>query len=632
MNTKRSMIRVFIHILYAGGSIFLVAGLLLSAVSTTKASAMSRSQSTESSPTTAVTNVGETSSPSSLIFASGCNCSCVEVRAPVCNVGPGNMTAAVPWELYYSPNGNPSGGTVVESGSLGPLQSGECTTLNYEPSEVGYFAYRLQQEPNALGPDVLWSNACMVYGYCFTPSPSATVGLTHTTMPTGVGSSATTTPTTSGNMITLTPGTSTPGPGTATPGTTTQTPPAYQLTLTPTSTPRTMDYNLSAICGYVGDDHLLWKVANHTAAPVDYTWRVSGSIEHGNGRAPANGDDYFTTSIGAKTVRLFVGGQLIDSESDVPACKQAMTLSYVCTQNGLDWYAENPNDVGVDYTWRLENGQRGTGILPAHSRQFLTSTSNGAHQLALTWGDSRPDTHTVTLASTIDSCTAQPVETATTTPGVTATAPQTQLTLTPSGTPVPATLTPSVAPSNTQQAATATSPVQFMTLTPTLTTVASAQATRTWTPAAGVITLTATWTATPVPLTATNTATDTRTVTVAAPTNTATDTATVTLQPSATSTALQAFQLTVTPSSTVQSLQTFPAGTATVESTQINTLPPPASTVTRTPALIPITGADLTGTVGAGSLSLFGGLFTNTGLVMLGLALALTGIRSQWKE
>jgi hypothetical protein len=48
--------------------------------------------------------------------------------------------------------------------------------------------------------------------------------------------------------------------------------------------------------------------------------------------------------------------------------------------------------------------------------------------------------------------------------------------------------------------------------------------------------------------------------------------------------------------------------------------------------LIPVTGADLSGPIGAGGLSLLGGLLTNTGLFMLGFALVLTGINSQLKR
>ncbi len=96
--------------------------------------------------------------------------------------------------------------------------------------------------------------------------------------------------------------------------------------------------------------------------------------------------------------------------------------------------------------------------------------------------------------------------------------------------------------------------------------------------------------------------------------------------PTTTFTPSSGFISTVTPTTTLT-----PQAGFIPSATPIVTLPPPVITVTSTPVLIPVTGADMTRPIGANSLGLFAGLFTNIGLFTLGLALALTGITSQMK-
>jgi hypothetical protein len=62
----------------------------------------------------------------------------------------------------------------------------------------------------------------------------------------------------------------------------------------------------------------------------------------------------------------------------------------------------------------------------------------------------------------------------------------------------------------------------------------------------------------------------------------------------------------------------------------------PALTVTQTPALIPVTGADLTNTMVVDDLAVrlraLGGLLINTGLFLVGTALALAAFFGQLKR
>ena len=83
---------------------------------------------------------------SSLSFEGGCtDSSCTSVSAQVCNVGDGDMTGTVDWELYYIFDGNPKDGDVLTTGTLGPLGQGECQTLSYNPNNVaGNYMFRAE--------------------------------------------------------------------------------------------------------------------------------------------------------------------------------------------------------------------------------------------------------------------------------------------------------------------------------------------------------------------------------------------------------------------------------------------------------------------------------------------------------
>jgi hypothetical protein len=168
-------------------------------------------------------------------------------------------------------------------------------------------------------------------------------------------------------------------------------------------------------------------------------------------------------------------------------------------------------------------------------------------------------------------------------------------------TPIPATETPTNTPTNTliptetgvpgtsTPTVTGTPPTPTMTDTPTSTSTATSTATST-----------STGTSTPL---ATVTGNPTSTATA-----TATSTATSTFTPTTTQTQIVATVTGVGPTDTPES----PA-----------TLPPPSSGVT-TPALVPVTGADLSTPVNQGSV--VAGLLINIGLGMIGLALVSHGL------
>ena len=165
-------------------------------------------------------------SRSSLSFTAGCDGDCEEVQTTVCNVGDGDMEDSVPWQLYYAASGNPKNGSVIASGSLGPLDSGDCETLTYDPEGVsGNYMFRAEQEEGHPGQGELWSDACEIV--CEVPDtdtpvpteteiPTETLTPTDTLSPTST-STGTITPSNT-PTITLTPTrTGTPSDPTRTP-------------------------------------------------------------------------------------------------------------------------------------------------------------------------------------------------------------------------------------------------------------------------------------------------------------------------------------------------------------------------------------------------------------------------------
>jgi hypothetical protein len=75
-----------------------------------------------------------------------------------------------------------------------------------------------------------------------------------------------------------------------------------------------------------------WRVRNHNTFDVPYTWDVYQTTEAGTGTVMASSDDFFETSTGPKTVRLFVDGIQQDVKAWNPSPK--VQMSRVSTGGG----------------------------------------------------------------------------------------------------------------------------------------------------------------------------------------------------------------------------------------------------------------------------------------------------------
>ncbi|MEJ5314252.1 MAG: hypothetical protein WHS45_07715, partial [Anaerolinea sp.] len=218
--------------------------------------------------------------------------------------------------------------------------------------------------------------------------------------------------------------------------------------------------NLSPICGYVEDTTQLWQVFNPNAFSVNFTW-VTDLGETGTGSVGANSFAQFITSSSANSVSLYVDGEFSTSSPTTQPCKTYLRLSYVCTDNGINWYVTNNNNL-IDnqvFTWVLDGTITGSGIINAFETVLVTTSSFGAHTLSLTWVYQPEGSRTVSLSTTIESCGS--VATPSPTPTFTAT-PTNTPTFTPTFTATP-TNTPTFTPTFTA------TPTDTPTFTPTFT-------------------------------------------------------------------------------------------------------------------------------------------------------------------
>lgn len=95
----------------------------------------------------------------------GCQSSCQEIKARLCNVGDGDMAGTTTWELYWTATGNPKNGEVIATGEVQPLEPEECVDLTYEPGDnpngpSGEYKFKGYQRPGHPGSGELWSETC----------------------------------------------------------------------------------------------------------------------------------------------------------------------------------------------------------------------------------------------------------------------------------------------------------------------------------------------------------------------------------------------------------------------------------------------------------------------------------------
>ena len=134
------------------------------------------------------------------------------------------------------------------------------------------------------------------------------------------------------------------------------------------------DLTLTYLCGYPSDTELLWRISNTNDVDVPFTWNVYGSSEGGTGTVPANSMIYINTSLGDKTVRIFVYGQLVNTKAGGSICKVDLELDFDCLVTGIhEWTVSNGNDFDQSFTWSSTSGENGSGIAPAGGSVSFTT-------------------------------------------------------------------------------------------------------------------------------------------------------------------------------------------------------------------------------------------------------------------
>ncbi len=99
---------------------------------------------------------------SSLEAQGACGINCEVVSGTVCNTGDGDMTGSSSWELWYTDgSGAPKNGNKLTQGSFGPLDTGDCQTINYSPVVSGRkYQFGFHQEAGHPGAGMTWTEQC----------------------------------------------------------------------------------------------------------------------------------------------------------------------------------------------------------------------------------------------------------------------------------------------------------------------------------------------------------------------------------------------------------------------------------------------------------------------------------------
>lgn len=106
---------------------------------------------------------------SSLSFNGPYGSSCSQIYATVKNgAGSRDMAGPVRYEVYWAASGNPKVGTIVASGEIPALDSGESYKLTYTPTKAGVYKFKAYQRNGHPGKGELWSWSLEVSQSCFT--------------------------------------------------------------------------------------------------------------------------------------------------------------------------------------------------------------------------------------------------------------------------------------------------------------------------------------------------------------------------------------------------------------------------------------------------------------------------------
>jgi hypothetical protein len=93
-----------------------------------------------------------------------------------------------------------------------------------------------------------------------------------------------------------------------------------------------------------------WRVRNPNAGEIMFTWDVvENPVESGFGIAGANADTFFTNGVGPKTVRLYVGGELVDTKVSSALPPQDVNTDVNLVDSDLDGYSNMEEELaGTD--------------------------------------------------------------------------------------------------------------------------------------------------------------------------------------------------------------------------------------------------------------------------------------------
>ncbi|WP_261133645.1 amyloid fiber anchoring/assembly protein TapA [Bacillus sp. Marseille-Q3570] len=256
---------------------------------------------------------------------------CEQIYAVVKNGNDsGKMSGTVAYELYYIENGNPKNGTVVATGTIGPLDTGEPQTITFNPENPGNYMFKAYQEDGHPGTGVLWSEEIKVENCEQEPPPE----------------------------------------------------------------PELKPLSISEVCTDDPDSKRKWEIHNPNDEAVSFHWKIKNSQQSGEATIAASSTltlETDTISGDNILVVLYGDGKKVELKSNGEECAQEppepvldpLVLQSVCTDNPEEtrkWKITNPNNEEVILTWEM-GSQSGQLTLSANETEMLATDTEGDNTL-----------------------------------------------------------------------------------------------------------------------------------------------------------------------------------------------------------------------------------------------------------
>ena len=168
-----------------------------------------------------------------------------------------------------------------------------------------------------------------------------------------------------------------------------------------------LDLTLDHACTAAG---ITWTVNNPNPFTVDVEWDLDGTQTGGPLTVPANGSISVVSSPDTESAHVLTvtyegGAGSVTDESEADECsvgEAVLEVLYSCIDDTetIQWQVRNTGTAATNFTWSLDGGAANASFIGIGQTINVTTSSSGAHTLAVTWS-----TGTASATSDEEFCT-----------------------------------------------------------------------------------------------------------------------------------------------------------------------------------------------------------------------------------